>query len=502
MLENRLTNEGNVIACIYADPLLLDESQLTARSFLTQDGIFYYSLAQMIRKKGFSSFDEVTILSNISKDVEVGFSERGGWDVIQHMIEIINTKNWETYLDILYRENILINLFNNGFNLTKPIDIKGKLIEPIQLFRHMTSEQVIDWYDSKITSLGTGYSDKILENEEIDFDDKFIKNCESGVERGTPFSTCGIDVNGKEIECLPHLSKQIDGFMDGTLSVIGGYSSVGKSNLLTTICMGLMYNGRKILIVSNEQQCKIFKINFVIWILAKYFNYYHLTKSKLKMGDFDDNDKIMIHKAQAYWREHYLHKIRFIEIPDANMSLLRKIVRQYVLVDGFDTVIYDTLKLDFGEAKDKKEYLSLIKDTRELDKIAKKYNIIVLCTLQLAINTTGKLFLDASVLSMSKQMKETLEVLILMRSVYAEELNKDNKRYNCRPFRRKKINGKWMEVEYEPDLKKTYRMLFIDKNRNKENSTDTGIAQLLRYDGSHGIFTEESFVRPHHGYIT
>ena len=45
----------------------------------------------------------MTILSNVTELIEAGFQERGGWGVIQNLIDIINEKNWDTYLDMLYR---------------------------------------------------------------------------------------------------------------------------------------------------------------------------------------------------------------------------------------------------------------------------------------------------------------------------------------------------------------------------------------------------------------
>jgi replicative DNA helicase len=290
--------------------------------------------------------------------------------------------------------------------------------------------------------------------------------------------------------------------MDKTTTILGAYSSVGKSTWWITIIMALLYRGRKALIISNEQQIKVFKISFIVWILAKKFRYFNLTKKKMLSGDINEDDKVFIKKAQEYWNSNYKGKVKFIAIPDADMNVVKKKIRENVLKHGYDTVLYDTLKLEFSESKvNEQHFISLIKDSRELDKMAKKYNIIMLCSLQLAINTLGKLFLDSSVLSMSKQIKEVLENLFLMRTVYTEELDKSNKLY-CRPFKRKKINGKWIEEEYEPDPTSTWRMLFVDKNRNGENSTDNGIAYLYKFDGSHGLFREVAMCRPKHGVIT
>jgi len=500
-LNGRKSVEGNIIACLYKDILLLEESNLQIKDFITEDGCFFFSLAKNIRDQGFNFIDEITILSNISDFVETGFQNRGGWDTVQNLIDIINDKNWETYLDILYRENIILNLYDNGFNLLNPIDENGKKIIPLHLFRKMDSESVLDWYESKIGSLGTGYSSRILEEEEIDFKDDFIDSCINGSENGVPFDIAGKDINEDDINCFPFLSRQINGLMDKTTTMLGGYSSAGKTTWWVTIIMALLFRNRKVLIISNEQQIKVFKISFIVWILSKKFRYYNLTKKKMLSGEINEKDKQFIKNAQKYWNANYKGKVKFIAIPDADMSLVKKKVRENVLKNNYDTVLYDTLKLEFTEAKgNDQHFISLIKDSRELDKISKKYNIIMLCSLQLAINTLGKLFLDSSVLSMSKQIKEVLENLFLMRVVYQEELDKTSK-YYCKPFRRKNISGKWIEEEYEPDPTATWRILFVDKARNGENSSDNGVAYLYKFDGSHGIFREVAMCRPKHGTI-
>ncbi len=83
LLKGRVKIEGNELASIWKDPLLIDESKLDTKNFLTQDGAYYFSLAKNLRQKGFFSFDEVTVLSNISDELELGFTARGGWEVIQ-----------------------------------------------------------------------------------------------------------------------------------------------------------------------------------------------------------------------------------------------------------------------------------------------------------------------------------------------------------------------------------------------------------------------------------
>lgn len=500
MLKGRVETEGNVVSCFFKDMLLLDEVALEQKDFITSDGLFYFSLLKQLRNKGFYSLDEVTILSNMSEDVIERYDACGGWETIQHQIDIINEKNFDTYIDILYRENILLHMHRDGFNLLKEIDINGKSIVPLTMFRKMSAEEVTDWYEARLSSYGTGYSSKIIEEEEIDFDDEFIENCQEGLENGVPFDIAGYDINGEEMNCFPFLSRQVNGLLEGTLTMMGGYSSTGKSTWWVTVIMALLNYDRKILIISNEESVKKFKIKFMVWLLGKRNRYFKLTKKKMMSGDLTEEDKKQLASVQKYWRENYKGRVKFIAIADANMSTVKKKIRENVLRYGYDTVLYDTFKLDFDSAGNTRQDLSLIKDSRELDALCKKYNIIGLASLQLAINTIGKLFLDSSVLSNSKQIKEVLEGLYLMRNVYDEELDPKSK-YYCKPFRLKKVNDKWIEEEYQPDRNAVWRMIFPDKTRSGANSSDTGVAYLLKFSGDHAIFREVAQCRPRHGEI-
>lgn len=440
-------------------------------------------------------------MSSISENISLEFQERGGFETIKNLTDIVNVKNAEIYLDNLYRENIILGMYKDGFNILSSVDWNGKEIIPIKLFRRMDSEGVLDWYESKLSTYGTGFTSKVLEESEIDFDDEYFKKMDSGEDIGVPFDIAGDDVNLEDMRCLPFLSNQIGGFYDGTFNVLAGHSSVGKSAMWTTIAMALTYRNRKILIISNEQKKKAFQDGFLVFILYKYFRYYDLTKKKIRSATLSDKDKEMRAKARDYWRKYYKGKIKFISIADADMKLVKKKIRENVLINAYDTVIYDTMKLDMTEDKDSQSWLSLVRDSRDFDKVAKKYNIIMLASLQLAMNSKGKLFMDGSELSMSKQSIEVMESLLEMRSVYPEELIKEDKKYYCNPFRLKKTDKGWVEEEYSPDTNGVYKALFVCKARNGINSNDSGVGYLLAFDGNHGIFREVAQARFKHGYI-
>ena len=64
-----------------------------------------------------------------------------------------------------------------------------------------------------------------------------------------------------------------------------------------------------------------------------------------------------------------------------------------------------------------------------------------------------------------------------------------------------KWNDKWIEEDYELDINGVYRALFVEKNRNGSNTSDTGVGYVLKYDGDHAIFREVAQARFKHGEI-
>ena len=501
LLKNRLTVEGNVIATIYNDPLILDEVELTSKDFLTKDGSFYFSLAKQLRKAGYNVFDEVTILSSASESVVEAFQERGGYTTIKNMTDVVNSKNADVYLDTLYRENIILKLYDEGFNVFKPVEWNDKEIVPIELFRRMDSEMVLDWYESHLASFNSGYTKSVTEEEVIEITDDFLQGLLDGEENGVDFGFAGTDINGEEMRCFPFLSNAISGLMPSTFNMIAGFSSSGKSTFWITIIFGLIFRGEKVLIISNEQKAKVFKIGFLSWLSYKHFRYYGLQKRKILSGDMSNEDREMLNKVAKYYNDTYKDKIKFIGIPDANMGTVKKKIRQAVLIDGYTTVVYDTLKVDYNDKASESSWQSLIRDTRELDALAKKYNIIMCASMQLATHMMGRLWLNADCLSTSKQAVEVCENLLMIRNVYPEELDPDNKKYYCHPYKRVKVDDKWTTETVEIDRTASYKFVFLEKTRNGQNSNDMNAVLMFKFSGNYGVLQERYWATPRRGII-
>lgn len=497
ILSGRIEVEGAIIGCLMKDMLLIEDIKLSKDNFATIDGIFYFSIIEKLRKKNINTITEMDILSNFNDKVFEQFNDRGGIGQIKLMTDTVDVSNFDSYIDDLYKYNSFISLYDMGYNLTSPTMFEGEEVIPLELFKKIDCEQMVDFYENQLNSLNVTNLKKGVKELEIDIDDAFIESCMSGENTGVPIDMAGEDMNGEPIYAFPRISQQIQGLLNGTLSMLGGYSSVGKSTMIIYIIMALIHRGEKILIISNEQDEKPFKMNFLMWILTNKLRYYKLTKKDFMSGKATEEDLKMVREAQRIWKEEFIGKVFFVTLPNADNKIVKKKIREYHLTKGVTTFLYDTFKADLSGDKNDKTWLDLIKDSRELHELARKYDMIGLATIQLAMNSLGTLFLTPNVLSQSKQVVEILENLLLMRNVYPEELDPEDKRFYCKPFKYEKdSNGKWKEKKIDIDKTKQYRMLFISKCRNGENSQSGNYAMLLSFDGQHGGVREYCLCRP------
>ncbi len=509
LLKNKLNIEGNVISVLWKDPLLLDDNEsLTERDFYTKDGRLLFGIAKTLRSKGIGSFDEVAVNTYLDKDTLAKLDEVGGYSSVSKLVDIANLANAPQFIDDLYRSNLLMRLSDEGFNLFNPVKTdKGKDVVPFELFEknHFTSNEITDWYDVRIAKMSRdGTQSKVLEEKSNGFEitDDVLKKFETGSAMGIDFSVGGKDIEGNDIGICRFLSSTLAGIHKSCTQAIVGYSSAGKTNLWCHIIMGLLFKGERVLICTNEQDSTPFYLNFITWLSYKYFRYYSLTKNKLQSGNLSDEDKAMLQKVKKYWNDNFAQNVFFVHISDADMTTVKKKCRYYILQKAVSCILYDTLKAEISDMGNQDStWLSLIRDSRQLDAIAKRYGVAMMLSLQVSSSTKGRLWLDESVISQSKQVIEVFESCCYLRGAYREELDPNNSRVFIQPFRRVKENGVWVEQPFVPDPTANYRILFYGKNRNGISSETDQCALLYQFIGAQSVWKEVAYCRPTHGYI-
>lgn len=504
LLESRLTEEGNICGCLLNDLTLYDDCGLSSNDFITRSGRMLFTIGKQIRDKRCHTFDEITFLSNTNEDLKDKVNnEFGGFRQIQNVMDAVSLKNYDSFLDDLNKSNIILALSRKNFNLLDEMILdNGKRVIPYQLFKKLTASEVIDFYEGTLATLDTKInSSKIVEQGYIDFDDAFLERLENKEEMGVSFGEAGVNINGDVIKTFPFMSSNILGVKHGTLNCWAAHSGAGKSTYMITVLMSLISQGERFTIVTNESSVSDVKIQFLIWTLTRCLDYWEISKKKLSSGALTDKDRQMVQKARVYWKERYAKAIKITSLSDADARLTCQIIKKDITRGGYSGFLVDTFKMSMDGGNNDAFWMALIKDTRSLTEIAMKHNVIGLMTVQLALNSLNRCWIDASCLSNSRGIKETLSNLIMFRKVTDIELDPSSP-YYIQPFRHKqREDGSWYEEEFMPDRSKVWRLFFIDKCRRGADSNDTGIAYLVRYDGDFCGFYESAKARPTHKLI-
>lgn len=504
LLKNSLTTEGNVVGILLSDLTLFDDCGLENKDFVTVHGRMLFTLGQQLRNKGLSNFDEITFISNANEELRDKIqNELGGFKSIQNVIDAVSVKNMDAYIDELNKRNILMSLYRKNFNIFEEMTLdNGKKVVPYSLFEKMSSSEVLDWYESQVTTLTKKInSSKIVEEGYVDFDDSFLESLTNQEELGLDFGNAGQNIKNETIHTFEFLSRQLMGLRHGTLSAFAAASGVGKSTWLVGLLMSLVAgedNNHKVCLVSNESVIKDIKIQFLAWFCARYLDEWKITKTKLISGNLTNDEKQIIQKAKKCFREKFAKKIKLVTLADADSHLTCQILKNAILRDGVDIICVDTFKLSMDN-RSENFWLSLVSDTRALAELCLKYNVIGLMTVQLAINSQNRSFLTAECLSQSKAIKEVLSNLVLIRQAYPSLEFSPESPYYIKPFRSKQNEkGEWVEDAYLPDPTKTWRVIFVDKARRGITSGDNGIAYLSRFDAEHASFFETAKCYPTH----
>ena len=504
LLESRLVEEGNVCGCLLKDLTLYDDCGLSAKDFITRSGRILFSIGREVRDKRCHTFDEITFLSNVNEDLKNKINnEFGGFRQIQNVMDAISLKNYDTFLDNFNKSNIMLSLYKKNFNVLEEMTLdNGKKVVPFELFKKLTASEVIDFYEGTLSTLDTKInSSKIIEEGYIDFDEGFLERLSNKEEVGVSFGEAGEDINGKVIKTFPFMSSNILGVKHGTLNCWAAHSGAGKSTYMITVLMSLISQGERFTMVTNESSVSDVKVQFLVWVLTRCLDYWEISKKKLVSGNLTEKDMAKIKEARAYWKKHYAKSIKITSLSDADARLTCQIIKKDITREGYTGFLVDTFKLSMDGGSNDAFWMSLIKDTRALTEIAMRFNVIGLMTVQLALNSLNRCWIDASCLSNSRGIKETLSNLIMFRKVTDAELDPESP-YFIHPFRHKqREDGSWYEEEFLPDRSKVWRLFFIDKSRRGADSNDTGIAYLVRYDGDFCCFYESAKARPTHKLI-
>lgn len=461
LIKGRESAEATFVFCLWKQPDLFDDFQRINtnddQTLKTEDGTFYFSLGRQMYNQGFRSFDNVTIYTFLENNptVKKHFDKLGGYATVSELCSLVNPENVDAYYDKIAKMNTLMTLHDKGFNV----------IDNVEKFAKMTNQEVYDYYDYILNSVSIKNTHDI-DVETLEIDDEFLKECDEGSAQGISY--------GAHCPILNYLTL---GTPLGDMYMFAGHSGVGKTSFVfENMILPMTEDGVKCAVISNEQRSKDFKQLLLVHIMTTELDYLGLTRKKLKIGNFTDEQWEYLRKAKKISQEKY-GNIQFVKLFDNDMNKVKMIIKKLAKL-GYQTIMFDTMKSE--DEIDEAMWQQLLIHSRKLFQITSRENISLICTYQLALHTLNKRYLDASCLSNAKQIKEVFSEMVYARPLWDDEY--PGEKFDVKAYQLEKdSSGKYTNVRktIPLDRDKKYIVAFLDKTRNDDDK----IQVLYQFNG-------------------
>lgn len=447
LTKKRAAIECNFIFCLYKEPDLIGDYKniINGTDILTEDGMFYYGLAQNLDKAGYNIFDNISIYTFLNdKDIlKQGFERRGGFKTVMDITQLLNTDNIDTYYDDLSKSNVLLRLYDRKF----------PVIDNLDKFSEMSSEEVYDYFDYELNDVCVGKVEKAKVVNLSKGYEPFVKEWDSGSQMGYPVG-------------FPLMNSRLAGVHKKNLLL--HLAHVGKGKTTTSILFYLLpviERGENVLVLGNEQTESEWRSMLLSSVVFNKIKYQGMTRSKFVKGHFSEEDWTHINKGISWLGEDGRGTVSFVELQDYNFKHAKKIIKKYAKL-GYGLVILDTLKPE--QENSDKAWADFSEAAKGCFKIAKKEDIAFIATAQLSSESMGARYLDLSCIGKARAISETATQVVMFRFLFADEKDK------IKPYTyQKDENGKWSKIKVKHDLEadKSYIVCFTPKNRFGETNT-------------------------------
>lgn len=440
--NNRQTVEGSFIFCLWKSPeLYADYTKIVDpdRDLLLPESRFYYTIGKEMYSLGYINFDNNSILTYLDGKDELLkiFNGFGGYNTVESMKNILDVDNIDAYYDELAKSNMLIELYENGFDLTK---IATK-------FDDMTSQQAYDYCDYMI-------SDSTLKTVNTGLQ---IVDLASGYEEWVDKWDTGEGVGYKV--GYPMLNYHLAGIHKKNLILhLAGIGEGKTTSSISTYVLPVLESGESICILANEQDEEQFRQMLLATVVFNKIGYFKMNRQKFLFGGFTAEDRVAIGKA-IEWLKQYEGQLHYGHLTDYRTESISRVIKKYSKI-GVGIFLIDTLKPE-DETSDR-AWAEFSETSKELFMLSQKEDVAIVATAQLSSASSVRKYLDLSCIGKSRAIAETAGQVIMFRSL----TNKEKENMQVYTYA-KDPQGKYLSVRNMIQLspEKDYIVLFIAKNR-------------------------------------
>lgn len=506
MNEQKETAEKMLISCLLQDLSL--ETPLLESDFSTPKNKFYFKLITELAPR-YKEINGFTILNylQISEEMTENFNDFGGVKEFDKIKSMANVSDFNSYLDELVKFKLVEELSEKlGIDINKEVTVGGKRIIPANIITGMNSSQTLDFFDMQLSSINVASLNNDMIAESLYYTEDEISKMESGELEETSYFDYTLlweDEKGEKRfdRNLPLLNRSLDGYTCGNgVHYLGGFSGTGKSTILINIILGLITtSNEKVILVSNEQRSSYFKRILVSYIAQSVFKCYTLDRTKIKHFNFTDKEKKAFYLANEFVKENFTDSLKFYSVSEFNIDKILREVKRLHLAEGYSVLCLETFK---SQSALDNSVADMVDSSRKLDIFEKEVGMKVILPVQLMTSLEGKVsYLNSSMISNSKQIKEVANSIVLIRKVNERELDPEDKAF-LNPYvwktnkdgklvkkyltiidgqekSRRTLKGDNEDREFTLDKRKKYLLCFIDKSRESDDNSKVILMEMV-----------------------
>ena len=506
MNEKKEQAERMLISCLLQDLSL--ETPLLESDFSTPKNRFYFKLITELapRYKEINGFTVLNYLQ-ISEEMTENFNDFGGVKEFDKIKSMANVSDFNSYLDELVKFKLVEELSEKlGIDINKEVIVGGKRVVPANIITGMNSSQTLDFFDMQLSSINVASLNNDMIAESLYYTEDEISKMESGELEETSYFDYTLlweDEKGEKRfdRNLPLLNRSLDGYTCGNgVHYLGGFSGTGKSTILINIILGLITtSNEKVILVSNEQRSSYFKRILVSYIAQSVFKCYTLDRTKIKHFNFTDEEKRAFYLANEFVKENFTDNLKFYSVSEFNIDKILREVKRLHLAEGYSVLCLETFK---SQSALDNSVADMVDSSRKLDIFEKEVGMKVILPVQLMTSLEGKVsYLNSSMISNSKQIKEVANSIVLVRKVNERELDPEDKAF-LNPYvwktnkdgklvkkyltivdgqekSRRTLKGDNEDREFTLDKRKKYLLCFIDKSRESDDNSKVILMEMV-----------------------
>ncbi len=506
MNEKKEQAERMLISCLLQDLSL--ETPLLESDFSTPKNKFYFKLITELapRYKEINGFTVLNYLQ-ISEEMTENFNDFGGVKEFDKIKSMANVSDFNSYLDELVKFKLVEELSEKlGIDINKEVVVGGKKVIPANIITGMNSSQTLDFFDMQLSSINVASLNNDMIAESLYYTEDEISKMESGELEETSYFDYTLlweDEKGEKRfdRNLPLLNRSLDGYTCGNgVHYLGGFSGTGKSTILINIILGLITtSNEKVILVSNEQRSSYFKRILVSYIAQSVFKCYTLDRTKIKHFNFTDEEKKAFYLANEFVKENFTDSLKFYSVSEFNIDKILREVKRLHLAEGYSVLCLETFK---SQSALDNSVADMVDSSRKLDIFEKEVGMKVILPVQLMTSLEGKVsYLNSSMISNSKQIKEVANSIVLVRKVNERELDPEDKAF-LNPYvwktnkdgklvkkyltivdgqekSRRTLKGDNEDREFTLDKRKKYLLCFIDKSRESDDNSKVILMEMV-----------------------